>query len=133
MPTVAKGKPDNNDRGGEATEVELSQSSAKGRDHTDFDDEETQHTDSHGTATATKVSEAQGLANLAPLDPEEYQHAKKKLKRALLEHYRYVSKLSPLYKSLKCCGNFRMKCSGLEVLSNYRVTFFSVSAVPILV
>lgn len=69
MPTVAKGKPDDNDRGGEATEVELSQSSAKGRDHTDFD--ETQHTDSHGTATATKVFEEQGLANLARLDPEE--------------------------------------------------------------
>jgi hypothetical protein len=76
LPAVAKGK---------HHDVELSRSSAKGKDHTDFDDE-TRHTDSH--ATATMDSDAQGLTYPERLDPEEYQHAKKKLKRALLEHYR---------------------------------------------
>jgi hypothetical protein len=38
--------------------------------------------------TATKGSGASSFAYTARLDPEEYQYARKKLKKALLEHYR---------------------------------------------
>jgi hypothetical protein len=58
------------------------------KEHNDSDDNQTQHTDSHATATAIRNPDAQGFTNAERLDPEEYQHAKKKLKRALLEHYR---------------------------------------------
>jgi hypothetical protein len=39
-------------------------------------------------ATTTKNSCASSATYAACLDPQEYQHARKKLKKALLEHYR---------------------------------------------
>jgi len=81
-------KPEDDNRDSEATEVELSPSSGKGKDHTDFDDDETQQIDSHTTATAANISDAPGFTHHEHLDPEDYQNAKKKLKRAVLEHYR---------------------------------------------
>lgn len=53
------------------------------------------------------------------LDPEEYQHAKKELKKAILQYYRYA------IHEFVCCrlltGEFGS--SFLELLNNYRVRY----------
>lgn len=52
----------------------------------------------------------------SPLNPDEYQNAKKSLQKAVLEHYRYV--ISPFL-----CGPFLSRFNrGLETLNNYRVS-----------
>jgi hypothetical protein len=71
-------------------DVELSPSSGKGQPLPSSDDDEAHHTDSH--AKAARISDPPVVPQSGNLDPEEYQHAKKKLKRAVLEHYQWVSK-----------------------------------------
>jgi len=56
---------------------------------------------------------------LAPLsaDPDSYLSAKRKLKKAVLEHYRFVTVLIALGEH----SFLNLILSGLEVLHNYRV------------
>jgi hypothetical protein len=81
--------PKRSNRDSETTEVEFGSSNGKGRDYIDAEEDENQRSDSNATATVAKDSDTLGIAQPTRLDPDEYQQAKKKLKKAVLEHYRY--------------------------------------------
>lgn len=57
------------------------------------------------------------------LDPEEYQHAKKELKKAILEFYKFVSffPISKLHHNLSNLLTTLFPSRFLELLNNYRV------------
>lgn len=90
VPAIAKIEADGSNGRSRAAAAEPGPSNGKGREHMDFNNHQTRHTDSQAAATATGVSDAPTFTHAARLDPEEYQHAKKKLKRAVLENYRWV-------------------------------------------
>jgi hypothetical protein len=70
------------------TEVGIARPNVKGKQRSDFDEHENQ-SGSNTTASPAKNPDALlGATQPIRLDPDEYQHAKKKLKRAVLEHYR---------------------------------------------
>jgi hypothetical protein len=78
LPTIGHVKSNGSNRNIEAIELELG---PNGKVNIDFDDSTT-------AATATKNSGASSFAYTTRLNPEEYQYARKKLKKASLEHYR---------------------------------------------
>jgi len=82
LPAIGQMKPNGINGNIETIELELG---ANGKVNIAFDDSAT----TAATATtATKNFGASSFAYAARLDPEEYQYARKKLKKALLEHYR---------------------------------------------
>jgi hypothetical protein len=93
------------------------------------EENETRQVDSEtATVTAAKNSGTPTFAYRARLDPEEYKYARKKLKRAVQEHYRYVLKPLLLAKTLIVERFSQTTRSGLEVLNNYRAgLLFSAS------
>lgn len=72
-------------------------------------------------AMGTKVAEERHTASTATLedmkhDPDEYQTAKKRLRRAVLECYRYLG-----YSMTFDDNSLIYFLRGLELLNNYRV------------
>lgn len=91
-PTIGKVKLGVSNRDTAVSEIELSPKAI-------VEENEIRQVDSEtATVTAAKNSGTPTFAYRARLDPEEYKYARKKLKRAVQEHYR-----------------------GLEVLNNYRI------------
>jgi hypothetical protein len=90
VPTLNKVKLSENNRDSEGTEVGIGLSDGKMKERVGFDEHEN-NSDPNVTADTSKNSEAPlGLTQPTRLDPDEYHHARKKLRRALLEHYQWV-------------------------------------------
>jgi hypothetical protein len=97
-------------------------------EHIHFGKEDHQRIDS----IATTIRDSDTVAATYPtrptrLDPEEYQYARKKLKRAMQEHYRCVLQLLLAVGNPNCRATiciYATTCSVLEVLNNYRAGLF---------